>query len=127
MTLLFWLLVGHSLADYPLQGQFLALAKRRGGIGSTPWQIALAAHSLIHAGAVALITGSVALGLMEFAVHCLIDYAKCEGWFTPVWPMTQNLGEWEPIAQRRAFWIDQTLHVACKILWVALLFPGWFA
>jgi hypothetical protein len=57
-------LVGHAVADYPLQGDFLA------------WTQALAAHALIHAGAVALATGSAALGVPEFACHAAIDYAN---------------------------------------------------
>jgi hypothetical protein len=108
MVIFFWLLVGHSLADYPLQGEFLALAKRRGGMRSVPWQTALAAHSTIHAGAVALVTGSVILGLFEFAFHSLIDFAKCEGMF----------GE----DQAHAFSVDQGLHVVCKLMWVAAVF-----
>lgn len=116
MSLFFWLLVGHALADYPLQGDFLARAKARKGIPSVAWPIALGAHSIIHAGAVALITGSIALGLAEFAIHCLIDYAKCEGWLVAVWTPARD-----DRAHRDAFIIDQALHVACKIVWAVLL------
>jgi hypothetical protein len=49
IELLFWLLVGHSLADYPLQGEYLSDAKRQGKT-PLPWWIALTWHSLIHAG-----------------------------------------------------------------------------
>jgi hypothetical protein len=114
----FWLLVGHCLADYPLQGSFLAAAKRRGSVGSTPWQIALFAHSMIHAGFVAWFTGSVMLGLAELALHTLIDFAKCEGWLNGAY---QYSAEAKARGERTAFWIDQWLHVACKLLWVALL------
>jgi hypothetical protein len=62
---LFWLLVGHSLCDYPLQGEYLAAAKRRNSGHSTPWWIALTAHSLIHAGMVFLVTGNFELGLLR--------------------------------------------------------------
>lgn len=101
---LFLLLVGHALADYPLQGDFLAKAKNRTApITGVPWWQALAAHAAIHAGFVAVITGSVALGLAEFVAHFVIDDAKCRG--------------------RLSFNADQALHVACKVAWAVL--AGW--
>jgi hypothetical protein len=62
IALLFWLLVGHALADYPLQGQS---CPTRSGPGKTtlPWWLALTWHSLIHAGVVALLTSSMVFGL----------------------------------------------------------------
>lgn len=106
---LFWLLVGHALADYPLQGEYLALGKARSNKGTPPWQIALSVHALIHAGMVALVTGSVGLGMVEFVFHSLIDFAKCEKWFG--------------LDEKRAYWVDQGLHVACKVayvIWIAI-------
>jgi hypothetical protein len=100
MTTLFWLLVGHSLADYPLQGDYLAAAKRPGG-KETAWWIALSAHSLIHAGVVALVTGSIAIGVCEFVAHWTIDYLKCRGFV--------------------GYTADQGLHIACKVTWAVLL------
>lgn len=125
IALLFWLLVAHSLCDYPLQGEYLAAAKRRNSGHSTPWWIALTAHSLIHAGAVALITGSIALGLAEFGAHWCIDFLKCGGAFDGSPPIPYEMKpnqEWTPTpAQKeRAFTIDQILHVACKLAWAAL-------
>lgn len=117
MILFFWLLVGHALADYPLQGSFLSTAKRRNGIVTVPWQIALSAHALIHAGFVAALTGSPYLGLAEFVLHSLIDFAKCEGWLTP---RNQYSDMAKLRGERTAFWIDQSLHVACKALWAVL-------
>lgn len=108
IEMLFWLLVAHSLADYPLQGEYLAAAKRRNSGHATPWWIALTAHSLIHAGFVAFFTSSILLGMCEFFAHWYIDYSKCEGW----WPMRK--------ADDRAFTIDQGLHVGCKLAWAAL-------
>ena len=100
----FALFIGHVLADYPLQGRFLSMAKNRHANvsnlfgGETPprgiWLHALTAHSLVHAGAVWLITGSIMLGLVELVLHWLIDFAKCEKWMN--------------------FTTDQLLHVACK-------------
>lgn len=92
----FWLLVGHSLADYPLQGQYLSDSKRPRRTG-LKWWIALTWHSLIHAGFVAGLTGSPTLGILEFASHWLIDYAKCRDAFDDT--------------------VDQVLHVGCKGLW----------
>jgi hypothetical protein len=98
----FWLMVGHAVADYPLQGDFLARAKNhRLPVPGMPWQIALFMHALMHGGAVALITGSVALGVAETVVHMGIDWLKCEG--------------------RTGLTTDQLLHVACKIGWITWL------
>lgn len=102
ISLLFWLLFWHALADYPLQGDFLAKAKNpEAPLPGTPWWQALLAHSAIHAGGVAFFTGSIILGLLELIAHALIDYSKCRGWIT--------------------FNFDQTLHVLCKMLWVYLI------
>lgn len=95
--LIFWLLVGHALCDYPLQATYLSQAKRRNSGKSTPWWIALSMHAMIHAGAVALVTGSLWLGGAEFVCHWCIDYAKCEKKIDDT--------------------TDQLLHVYCKLLW----------
>ena len=104
--MLFWLLVGHALADYPLQGAFLSQAKRKGAVKEMPWQLALAVHSLIHGAFVALVTGSVLLGTFETVAHAVIDYQKCQ--------------------KRIGMWMDQALHVACKLLWIGLILFGGF-
>lgn len=96
------LLVGHALADYPLQGDFLAKAKNRANpLPGIPWYHGLLPHAAIHGGFVGVITGSLTLGLAEFVVHCLIDDAKCMG--------------------RISYNTDQALHVACKVLWVLII------
>jgi hypothetical protein len=98
---LFFLLVAHAICDYPLQGDFLAQAKsRHTAIGKTFWPHALTAHSLIHGGAVAFITGNVWLGLAETIAHWLIDWGKCEN--------------------KYGIHADQALHVGCKFAWWAL-------
>lgn len=102
----FWLIslliVGHALADYPLQGDFLAKAKNHTApISGVPWWQALLAHSAIHAGAVLLVTGSLILMLLEFFVHTITDYAKCSGLIS--------------------FNTDQAIHIVCKVLWVAII------
>lgn len=106
-TVLCLLVFAHALADYPLQGDFLARGKNRNApIPGVPWWICLSAHAAIHAGLVGLCTGSLALGLAEFFIHSVIDLGKCDGGF----------GEGS-----RAFAIDQLLHIVCKVLWVIAL------
>lgn len=101
MALLFWLLVAHAVADYVLQPAAISSDKNRHRAAPGMWPYAMAAHCLTNAGAVALATGSVGLGVAEFIAHFAIDMAKCEGWTS------------------RA--VDQALHVACKVAWVAFL------
>jgi hypothetical protein len=101
LTSFWWLLVGHAVCDYPLQGDFLARGKNhKNPIPTIPWYQCLAAHALIQAGAVSLVTGSVVLGVAEFCTHALIDYGKCDG--------------------RYGLNVDQALHVLCKVLWLAI-------
>jgi len=99
------LVFAHALADYPLQGDFLSKAKNRASpIPGVPWYQGLLAHSAIQGGFVGVITGSLLLGFAEFAVHCLIDDAKCMG--------------------RISYNTDQALHIGCKVLWIAILMTG---
>lgn len=103
--LLILLLVGHALADYPLQGDFLARGKNQNNpIAGIPWWQCLTAHSVIHAGFVTLITNSLTLGAVEFLLHWMIDYLKSDNQLT--------------------FNEDQFLHVGCKVLWAALAVGG---
>lgn len=104
------LVVGHFLADYPLQGDFLARAKNRfAPIPGVPWYQALAAHSIIHGGMVAVILAvfgvpaiiAFVLGLSESCIHALIDDTKCRGDID--------------------FDFDQILHLSFKAAW-ALIF-----
>lgn len=99
MTLLFALLVWHALADYPLQGDFLAKAKNRfAPVPGVPWYHALGAHALIHAGGVLVITGNLWFALFELVAHAFIDDQKCSGKIT--------------------FNHDQLFHVTCKVIYV---------
>jgi hypothetical protein len=111
------MMFGHAMADYPLQGDFLAKAKNRTApIPGVPWIHGLFWHSVIHGGFVGLITGSAVLGVLETWVHMVIDDAKCAGWFS-----LNRFGPTDEVsANTRAFHVDQILHVACKVLWVAL-------
>lgn len=99
--ILWWLIVGHAICDYPLQGDFLARGKNhKAPIPGIPWQVCLAAHSIIHGGAVTLITGSVLFGVIEALTHALFDHQKCEGVID--------------------FNTDQLLHTQVKILLAGL-------
>lgn len=98
LELLALMLVGHALADYPLQGDFLARAKNHAApIPGVPWWQALGAHSVIHGGFVGVITGLWWLGVAEALAHWTTDYAKCDGKLT--------------------FNGDQFIHVLCKAVW----------
>jgi len=95
------MIVGHALADYPLQGDFLSKAKNHTApIHGIPFYHALGAHSAIHAGFVGVITGSIWLALAEFFIHTATDYAKCDG--------------------RISYNTDQAIHIGCKVFWAAI-------
>lgn len=105
ILLFFWLLVGHALCDYPLQGDFLAKAKnRKTPLPGVPWIHGLFWHALIHAGAVLLVTGRPLFAALELGLHMVIDDAKCHSGLEP----------------GRAFHLDQYAHVLCKALYIAL-------
>lgn len=96
--LLFLLLAAHALADYPLQGDFLAQAKNRNTpIGKIFWPHALFAHSMIHGGFVLLLTGLLPLAIGEVIIHGVTDALKCDG------KISLNA--------------DQFVHVFCKVCW----------
>lgn len=100
--LLILLVFGHFLADYPLQGDFLAKAKNREApIPGVPWWHALTAHAGIHAGFVYVITSCWPLALLEFVAHWAIDDGKCRG--------------------ALSFNEDQFLHLFLKVLWAAIV------
>lgn len=111
--LLFAFLIGHALADFPLQGNFLAIGKERFGnlekLTGTPWPrgmwvYCLTMHSLIQAGAVWIISGCAWIAVAEFFLHWLIDLAKS--------------------SRLTNFYVDQGLHIACKVVYAILLSWG---
>lgn len=96
----------HALADFPLQGDYIAKQKcRKQADNLSVWIVALSAHSVIHAGGVWLVSGSLAFALAELVLHALIDVCKGEGKFGLI--------------------ADQLLHLACKVVYVVLLAFGW--
>ena len=98
----------HSLADFPLQGDYIAKQKaRRHADNNSVWLVALTAHCIIHAGGVWLVSGSLALGCVEFVLHALIDIGKGEEKFGLV--------------------ADQLMHVACKLAYALVLTYGGFS
>ncbi len=102
LTTFLLLVAAHALADFPLQGDYLAKAKnQRAPLPGTPWAIALTAHAAIQAGFVGVITGSVFFGVAEFVAHWLIDYGKSAG--------------------RYSYTTDQGLHIICKATWCGMI------
>ena len=111
--ILFWMLVGHAVCDFGLQSDWMARHKNR-HIRETNihsknpeliWIEVLSSHAMMHAGAVALATGSILLGVLEFVTHWCIDFCKNEDWF--------------------GFHTDQGLHIASKFVWLFMLYQGW--
>lgn len=107
ISFLFLLLVGHALADYPLQGAFIARFKNRNTDNpfpdeGHPWVTLLLAHCFIHAGFVFMITGVLWLALIELVLHFVIDVLKNEC--------------------KISFRTDQILHVVCKVVYVLIIF-----
>lgn len=99
LTFLFWLAVSHAVCDMALQPDRLSRMKYRRqpeGQGGR-WVLGLTCHALIHAGGVALVTGSIGLGMLELAAHWCIDAGKGEGWY--------------------GLAADQAAHATCKVLW----------
>lgn len=102
VALLFLLLVGHMLADHPLQGPFLSMAKNhRKPVDGFPWYLALVSHTTIQSGVVFIVTGSLWFAAIEFIAHTTVDWMKCDERLTAI--------------------EDQALHVLCKLayVWVA--------
>lgn len=96
------LIFAHFLADYPLQGDFLAKGKNRTNpIPGIPFWHPLTAHAGIHGGFVGIITGSLWLGCAETIVHWITDDLKCRC--------------------KISYNVDQAIHLACKIIWVLFL------
>ena len=118
IVLYLWLLLaGHCLADTSLQTDSMGRGKNRNReidmikvpVGQTPmnlWYMWLTHHSMIHGlvtmGIIYFITRnfvlSCILGIVETVSHWLIDFGKCDNWYSPIG--------------------DQLLHIAMKISYV---------
>lgn len=100
LELFLLLAMGHFVADFGLQNDRMAVEKCPGRDVTLPWQWWLASHAAIHGFFVAVLTASPWLGLAEWLVHALVDFAKCR--------------------KRYGLRTDQTLHLLSKLLWAAL-------
>ena len=98
LDLLILLILGHFLADFPLQGDKMAVEKCPGKDVTLDWRWWLSAHAGTHGFVVTLITGMPLLGVAEMAVHSLIDLGKCRLGYKLI--------------------VDQAMHWACKFIWV---------
>lgn len=100
---MFLLLVGcHFLADYPLQGEFLAKGKNHNDpIEGIPFYHPLVAHASIHGLFVGIITGSWSLGILETFWHTYIDWLKCD--------------------KLISYHVDQAAHIILKAVYVLIL------
>lgn len=102
LALFFAFAIAHAIADFPLQGEFLAIQKtRRTANDRSIWVVALTAHCLIQAGGVWLVSGSLAFAATELVLHGLIDLGKGE--------------------QRFGIVTDQALHLLCKVVYALIL------
>ena len=95
------LAMGHFLADFGLQPDRMAVEKCPGCDATLSWKWWLVSHAAIHALVVSVLTGVIWIGLLEWVLHALIDLAKCR--------------------QKYNLLVDQCLHLACKLIWVALI------
>lgn len=103
MDVFFILLFGHALGDFALQNDSM-LTKKNPKNNPSDWYVFLGAHAVIHGGLVGFLSGSFTFALAETVCHFVIDLAKCKG--------------------KISLKLDQALHIACKALWVLLMYQG---
>jgi uncharacterized membrane protein len=91
MNTIFYLLVAHFMADYPLQTPEMGKYKNKRNIPTPPdskakpvevWFAYLTAHAFVHAGLCALVVG-VPLGIIIGICHWIQDYFKCKIQYSP--------------------------------------------
>lgn len=117
-ALLFYLLAAHALMDFALQSNSMAGCKCRCSSDplarQVPWYYWLTAHAVLHGAAAGAVVGWFGFGwnavvlvaLAETAVHWVVDFGKCEGWY--------------------GLATDQAVHIGCKGAWWGLLAGGVF-
>jgi hypothetical protein len=101
LEVFFLLVMGHFVGDFALQSDRMAVEKCRGKDQTLAWQWWLTAHAGIHSFLVAVLSGVVWLGMLEWFLHALIDLGKCRHRF--------GLG------------VDQGLHILCKLVYVVMI------
>lgn len=94
----FWIIFAHFLADFPLQGEYLAREKCSS-------YLILAAHCMIYTGVLA--AALVALKVLVpwkvcllFVTHVSMDQMKCRFFKSSGWGL----------------WVDQAYHILIAIL-----------
>lgn len=98
MSELLALLMGHAVADFGLQSEWMAIHKSpKQSLDYAPWYYVMGSHGLIHGAAVWIVTGVWWLGALEAIAHTVIDIGKCQGLY--------------------GIHRDQALHGICKIAW----------
>lgn len=90
MNTLLYLVFGHYIGDYALQGEYIAREKANS-------LHVLVAHCAIQAGTVLLATNEPGLALIEFGIHAIVDTAKCRGIIS--------------------FNLDQAIHLLCRVFY----------
>lgn len=103
-------LVAHLVADWILQNDWMARNKMQLRHPAA-W-----VHAGIHAGCLGLALGWQA-GLGLGFIHLLIDTRVPVTW----WMRRFKKCERAPEAGSIAIWLDQTLHIVCLAVWVALV------
>lgn len=102
IALLFNLIAGHFVADYPLQTDFIAKGKSPYAAPQfVPWYYVLTAHAFTHGLMVSWLTGEWLFGVLETFLHWFIDLAKC--------------------CNQTSIHTDQALHILCKVMWVSAI------
>lgn len=103
----------HFLADYPLQGDAVAIHKSRhvkdALSQAVPWYWWMTGHAAMHAVGVYIITRSMVWSIVEFGIHFITDMAKCDKVIT----LNQ----------------DQFVHISAKLFyatWLGILVPWLF-
>jgi ABC-type Mn2+/Zn2+ transport system permease subunit len=104
----FWyMVIGHFVADYPLQTEFISEYKNPRKQGRVPWYYVMLSHALVHGAFVSVATGlalghihilfPVILGIFETIIHFCLDVLKC--------------------INCTSIHTDQLVHILCKVAW----------
>ena len=101
IDILILLLLAHFVCGFALQNDRMAIEKVQGKDITLNWRWWLFAHCSTHALSVSLIASSTLLGIFELIMHWIIDFYKGKKYYS--------------------LFVDQFLHVICKLIWCFLL------